>query len=207
MIWKDIATTLYLGIIGGLVPGPILFLGLSEMVISRKKGINRGSMYIIVAGLTEMAIGLFLIITASWLKIPAIVFHGFAIIGIGLLIYIAIELFKLKKIDYQQEQKNVGVSQVILLMIFNGTVWLFWLSVCLPIAFSLGSQINLGEYLFVLIFEVAMVATMLTIFFGFSYFQKFFYDKKNVETFLNVLSFLILLVAVKVLYEELVFWI
>jgi threonine/homoserine/homoserine lactone efflux protein len=129
MIWKDIITALYLGIIGGLVPSPILFLGLSEIVISRKKGISRGSMYIVVAGLTEMGIGLFLIITASWLKIPQIVFHSFAIIGVGLLIYIAIQLFKLKKIDYQQDRKSVGISSVILLMVFNGAVWLFWLSV------------------------------------------------------------------------------
>src|SRR3989338_7696255 len=115
MIYNDLVTTILLGFIGGLTPGPILLIALSEILRSPHKGIINGGMYIIVAGLTEFFIGLFLIATSAWLKIPDIVFHIFAIVGVIMLVYIAIQLYKIKKVDYEKEQKKISAKHIVAL--------------------------------------------------------------------------------------------
>ncbi len=107
VIYKDIFTAITLGFIGGLIPGPIIFLAFSEILKSPKKGFSNGAMYIFVAGLTEFLIGVFLVVTSTWLKIPSIIFHILSLIGFIILLYIAFQLFKIKKIDFN-EQKRVG---------------------------------------------------------------------------------------------------
>jgi threonine/homoserine/homoserine lactone efflux protein len=67
-----------------------------------------------------MAIGVFLVVTFSWFKIPQTIFHIFSILGIAMLIYIATQLFKTKKIDYEKEQKYIGTIGIILLMVHYG---------------------------------------------------------------------------------------
>ncbi len=203
---KDIITTIILGFIGGLTPGPILLIALSEILRSPKKGLVNGGMYIIVAGLTEFFIGLLLVATSSWLKIPHVVFHIFAFVGVVMLAYIALQLYKIRKIDYTKEQKKVGIKHIFLLMIFNGPLWLYWTSVCLPIAFSMGSSIHYGEYLFVAIFEISMVVVITIIFFGFNALRKFLLNERVIRKVFVALAILVFLLALKILYTEIIYF-
>ena len=123
-----------------------------------------------------------------------------------MLVYIAIQLYKIKKVDYEKEQKKISAKHIVALMVFNGPMWLFWVSVCLPIAFSLGDKVNHGEYLFVLIFEISMIVAMAVIFFGFNYFRKFLSNEKIIRKVFIVLSLFIFLIALKILYKEILFF-
>ena len=156
-----IITAITLGLVGGLTPGPILMIALSEILSSPEKGLERGWMYILVAAGTEFLVGLFLIFSASWLEIPEAVFHILSFIGVALLAYIATLIYKTRKFNYSKQQKKVGIKHVVLLMIFNGPMWLFWLSVCLPAAFDLGSVIHNGEYLFIVVFLLKQMTLLL----------------------------------------------
>jgi threonine/homoserine/homoserine lactone efflux protein len=202
VIFKDISTAIILGLIGGLTPGPVIILALSEILRSPTKGISNGTMYIAVAGLTEFCIGFFLVATSSWLKIPPFIFHMLAVVGAFLLFYIAFQLYKIKHFQYEQENKKVGVKHIIMLMILNGPMWLFWISVCLPIAFSLGNQIHYGQYLFIAIFEVSMVTALAAIFFSFRLLRKYLSNEKIVGKVFIILSVLIFLIGLRLLYSE-----
>ncbi len=206
MILSIILTAVFLGFIGGITPGPILLVALSEILQSPEKGLTKGRMYIFVSALTEFCIGLFLVVTSSWLKIPSIFFHVFAVFGVVLLIYIAIQLYKIKGTDYTKEQKQIDIKHIVMLMIFNGPLWIFWVSVCLPTAFSLGDVLKYGEYLFIIIFQISMIVAMFVIFYGFNSLRKFLTNEKVIKKVFTVLSVLVFFIALKVLFSEIKFF-
>lgn len=206
MIASDILTAVLLGFIGGITPGPIILLAFSEILRSPKKGLVNGMIYLTYAGLTEFCVGLFLIITSSILKIPLLYFHYLSIIGIAILIYLVIKLLQINKIEYNEKGKSIKPKHIILLMIFNGPMWLFWLSVCLPTAFNLGSNIVHGEYLFIVVFEISMMTGLAIILFGFNSFRNHFTNPKLVRRIFLVLSILLMLLIVKMAYSEIVYF-
>ena len=94
---EHIFTAIILGITGGIIPGPIIILAFSEVLRSPDKGLINGGKYLLFAGLSDFIIGLFLIATSSWLNIPPIVFHAIAIIGVIMLVYLSVQVYKIHK--------------------------------------------------------------------------------------------------------------
>lgn len=203
---NDILTPIILGLIGGVTPGPIILLAFSEVLKNSKKGLANGGIYLIYAGLTEFFIGLFLIITSTSFQFPTIVFHLLSIIGITLLIYIAIKMFSISSIKYDKNIKSIRPHHIIGLMILNGPLWIFWISVCLPSAFNLGKFINYGEYIFLVIFEISMMTGLGIMLFGFNAFRDYFSNKKIVSRIFHVLTILLGFLIVKMIYTESLFF-
>ncbi len=199
---NEILTPIILGLIGGVTPGPIILLAFSEVLKDSKKGLANGGIYLIYAGLTEFFIGLFLIITSKSFQIPAIVFHILSIIGIALLIYIAIKIFNINSIKYDDKLTSIRPIHIIGLMILNGPLWIFWISVCLPSAFKLGQLINHGEYLFLLIFEISMMTGLGIMLFGFNTFRDYFSNYKIVRNTFRILTIILSLLIIKMIYSE-----
>lgn len=207
MIFNDILTALVLWLVWGLSPGPIILLSFSEILRSPKDGLKNGGMYLVIAWLTEFFIGLFLIGTAAWLKIPVMIFHGLAILGIAMLLFIAFQILKIRTIDYTQEQKQMSIFHIALFVLLNWPLWLFWISVCLPAAFRLGDKIYLGEYVFAIIFEIGVILGLAVMLFGFNSFRNFFSREEIVRRIFTALGILLILMAGRMAYEELLFFI
>lgn len=206
MILENIFIAIVLGFTGGITPGPIILLSFAEILRSPKQGLVNGGMYLLFAGLTEFCVALFLIYTSSWLSIPNIVFHFLAIFGIAILIFLAINILKINKIEYKEQKKQIQIKHIIGLMLFNCPMWLFWLSVCLPAAFRLGTQIRHGEYLFAIIFEISMMFGLAIMLFGFNSFRKFFTNERIIKRIFLILSSLLFLIALKILSSEVLFF-
>lgn len=202
----DIFTPILLGFIGGITPGPIIFLAFSEVLKDSKNGLANGWMYLVYAGLTEFFIGLFLITTSTNLNLPPVIFHILAIIGIALLIYIAVKILGIRSINTNQQSKNIKRHHIIGLMLVNGPLWIFWVSVCLPAAFNLGQQINFGEYMFLVIFEISMMTGLAIMLFGFNSFRNYFSNERIVKRIFQVLTLLLALIIVKMIYTESIFF-
>jgi threonine/homoserine/homoserine lactone efflux protein len=196
-----------LGLTGGIMPGPIILLAFSEILKSPKKGLANGGIYLIVAGLTEFAIGLFLVATSSWLNIPEIILHSIAIIGSVLLGYIAYQVYKIRKIEYDNSKHKIGVWHIFILMLFNGPMWIFWISICVPSALKLGDLVNFGQYLFIVIFEISMMFGLGVMLFGFNSFRKVFTNEKLIRKIFIILSILLFIIAAKILYSEITFFV
>lgn len=207
MTLNDLATPVLLGLTGGLTPGPIILLAFSEMLRSPKSGMAHGGMYLLIAALTEFCIGLFLVVSATWLAIPPIVFHVVGVVGGLILLYIAFQVYQIRSIRYQQEQKKINPFYIVLLMLLNGPLWLFWLSVCLPAAFQFGSVLPYGQYLFVLIFELSMAAGLAAMLLAFHFSRHIFSNPKIIHNVFAVLSLVLFLMAGKILYQEVSFFI
>jgi threonine/homoserine/homoserine lactone efflux protein len=201
-ILNEILTPIILGLIGGVTPGPIILLAFSEILKDSKKGLANGGIYLIYAGLTELFIGLFLIITSKSFQVPAIVFHLLSIIGIALLIYIAIKIFNIRSIKYDNKTTSIKPIHIIGLMILNGPLWIFWISVCLPSAFKLGQLVNHGEYIFLLVFEFSMMTGLGIMLVGFNTFRDYFSNYKIVRITFRILTIILGLLIIKMIYTE-----
>ncbi len=205
MIFEWIATAIILWLIGGVTPWPIILLAFAEVLHSPRNGLRNGWMYLLFAGLTEFAIGIFLISTSSRLHIPSLLFHGIAIGGAGVLIYLALQIYRIRTIDADVPPQKTGFFHIIVLMLLNWPLWLFWISVCVPAAFRLGEFIQYGEYLFVIIFEIAMVLALSCMLFGFNAWRKYFTNEQIVGKIFVVLACLLSFMALKILYTECIF--
>ncbi|MBU8892381.1 MAG: hypothetical protein KOO66_06355 [Bacteroidales bacterium] len=202
----DLLTPILLGFIGGVTPGPIIFLAFSEVLKDSNKGLIHGGMYLIFAGLTEFFIGLFLIITSKSFQLPPIVFHTLAIAGISLLIYIAVKIFSINSISPKKQSRSISGKHIIAIMLVNGPLWMFWVSVCLPAAFNLGQSITYGEYLFLVLFEISMMSGLAIMLFGFNAFRNYFSNEKNVRRIFQILTGLLVLIIIKMIYSESIFF-
>ena len=205
MITSNILTTIILGFTCGLSPGPIILLSFSEILRSPKEGLKNGGMYLAVAGLTEFCIGLFLIATASYFQIPTFLLHILSLFGAWLLLFIAYQIFQIRTIQCNTNtpKKTIGMWKIALFVLLNGPLWLFWISVCLPIAFQLGTSIYWGAYLFICIFEISMMIGLACIIFGFHTFRSFLSQESIVHKIFVFLGILLILMAGKILYTEL----
>lgn len=202
----DILTPIILGFVGGITPGPIILLAFSEIIKDSNKGLINGGTYLLFAGLTEFIIGFLLITTSNNLNFPPIIFHFLSALGITLLIYIALNTLGIDSINIKKESKPITKYHIIGIMLVNGPLWMFWISVCLPAAFNLGQLINYGEYLFLIIFEISMMTGLAIMLFGFNAFRTYFSNKKVVKSIFKILTILLSILIIKMIYSETIFF-
>jgi threonine/homoserine/homoserine lactone efflux protein len=202
MILKLYFPIILLGFIGGITPGPILIMAFSEILIKSRQNIKRAVEIIIVTVFTETIIALFLITFSKVFKIPPILFHLVSIIGISILFMLSINMFKVKEMNTAVEKKDTNLLKVFLIMIFNGPLWMFWISVCLPLVYQMADKMVFGEYIFLIIFEISMIAGISLMFFLFSLITKNVKNQKKIQILYIILGVILGLLALKMLISE-----
>lgn len=207
MIWELIFTAIALGLVWGFTPGPVILLAFSEILHSPKQWLTKWGIWIFFAGLTEFFIGLFLIVTVSWLQIPGIILHIVSIFWIVILLLLARKIVQIKKLHLSWEyQSQIKTSHIVLLMLTNWPLWFFWISVCVPAAEKLWNTIFLWQYLFLVLFEISMMAGLTIMLFWFQYFRKIFSNHRIVHRVFTILAFIILSIAGKMLIHEYIYF-
>ncbi len=191
-----------LGFTDGITPGPIILTAFSEILKSPKGGLFKGGKYLLVAALTEFCIALFLVTSSKIFSIPEIVFKILSFLGAGMLIYIGIIVLKIKSLNNEEKKENVKPWHIFVFMVFNGPMWLFWISVYIPEAHKMNTYIAFSDYLFVIIFEIFMIIGLDIIIYGFYSFRKLLLSEKFIKNVFRILSILIFLVAAKILYSS-----
>ena len=207
-MWIDIIiTAIILWLIWWVTPWPVILIAFSEMLKSPKKWLKRGILFLFIAAITEFFIALFLILSFSFLQIPEFIFHIISLVWVLVLLYIAYQVYKVRKIEYSEDTKQVKAWHIFTLMMLNGPMWVFWLSVCLPEAFKLWNILPYWEFIFLIIFEISMMIWLGLILFSFYWFRKAFTNEKIVGKIFLILSLLLFGIAVKILYTEIIYFI
>lgn len=206
MLWDILFTTITLWLIWGLTPWPVIFIWFSEILEFPKKWLIRWWIFVLVAGVTEFFIGLFLIATSAWLKIAPLFIHFVGLWGVIMLCFLAWKISKINSIKHQQSKKDIKILHIIVLMASYWPLWLFWISVCLPIALKFWNIFPHGGYVFLAIFEISMMVWLWVLLFLFYSFRHIFSNKKVIGKVFMVLSILLLYIAMKMLYGEILFF-
>jgi threonine/homoserine/homoserine lactone efflux protein len=148
-----------LGLIGGSIPGPVLAATFTQIL---QKNFRSGLGVVAWSLLVEALVAL----CSMWLlqlftPTPA-VFKAVSIVGAIVMLWIASKLWNIKHIDTHQSLV-FNRQSIALMIVTNGVLWTFWITVCAPQAIALGQQMFMGQYVFLLAFEVGWVASTIAV--------------------------------------------
>lgn len=197
-----LATAFVLGLVGGIVPGPVLGATFTEILQS---GLYKSLRIILWAMLTETLVALISLIVLSSFGLSQSFFNAISFIGAGILIWIAVQLWKIRSLDIG-EKVHFGVGKIASMILANGVLWTFWITVCVPKAVTLGKQMHYGQYLFLLLVEIGWLISTVGVAFIFSWFRSLLSNPRVVPYMFKFFSFVFVYFALTMLHTSILYF-
>lgn len=157
-----------LGLIGGMIPGPVITAVFTEVLQS---GYLKSLRIIFIALVTESVVAVISLMILASLGFNEAFFRGLSLAGAVILVWISISIWKVKSLD-TGEKVHFSFWKIILMILSNGVLWTYWITICIPKAILLGTQIQLGEYLFMALVQLGWLISTLVVAYLFSSFRK-----------------------------------
>jgi len=157
-----------LGLIGGLIPGPVL-AAMFTMIL--QDGIRKSLRMVWIAFITESLVALCSLLLLASLGLNEAFFRGLSLLGALILLWIASSIWKVRSLE-QEHKVQFGFWKVILMILSNGVLWTYWLTICIPKAILLGEEIRGGAYLFMGLVQLGWLLSTLSVGFLFSRFRQ-----------------------------------
>lgn len=201
-IFLELLSIFVLGFIGGSIPGPILTSAFTETV---RKGFIKSLDVIFFALLSEIIVASFIMIVIFTLHIPQGFFYAISFIGALVLIWMATEIWKIKKLH--DKGKIFDFKKIFLLTVFNGPLWIFWSTICVPQAFILSKKITGGQILFLLLFELGWLASTVLLTLLFSRFRPLLIKPGIISQVFKFFAIILLLFAVRLVLDSYFFFV
>jgi len=199
----ELITAFVLGLIGGMIPGPVVTAIFTEILQS---SFLKSFRIIFIAMLTETLVALFSLVFFISLNFSEAFFRGISIIGALILILIGISIWKIKKID-SGEKVNFGFWKISTMILANGVLWTFWITICVPKAIFSGNQLFLGEYYFLGLVEIGWLLSTTILAFIFSRFRKLLSKPKIIPVIFKIFALTFFYFAVDMAYKSIIFFI
>lgn len=194
---------LLLGLIGGVIPGPVLAATFTEIL---QNGFIKSLRIILLAMFTETIVALISLVALTYFKLPQTFFYIISFIGAGVLIWIATSIWKIKKID-TDDKIHFSFAKIASMILANGLVWIFWITVCIPKAVRLGEQLLFGQYIFLVFVEIGWLVSTVVVALIFSNFRKYLSNPKIVPVIFKVFALIFIYFAISMIYNSLIFFI
>lgn len=199
---QQIITALALGLVAGIIPGPVLAATFTEILQS---GFVKSLRIVFWAMFTETTIALACLLIFSSFGLPESFFHALSFIGAGILIWIAMQLWKIKSLDLA-EKVHFRAGKIAAMILANGVFWTFWITVCIPKAIVLGEKIRYGQFLFLLLVEAGWLISTIGVAFVFSWFRRVLSNPQVVPFTFKFFSVVFVYFALSMLYSSIIFF-
>ena len=186
-----------------MIPGPVLAATFTEIL---QYSFAKSLRIIFWAMLTETLIALFSLLAISALHLSEGFFRAISFVGAGILIWIAINIWKVKKID-TGEKVHFSLGTISAMIMANGVLWMFWITVCVPKAIFLGERIHFGQYLFLGLVEVGWLISTLGVALVFSGFRKLLSNPKTIPFIFKIFSLAFFYFALNMIYQSIRYFI
>ncbi len=164
----ELVIALMLGLIGGVIPGPVITSIFTEILQS---GYLKSLRIVLIALVTETLVALGSLLILGSLDFNEAFFRGLSLAGAAILIWIAISIWKVRTLE-SGEKVQFGLWKVVVMILSNGVLWTYWITICIPKAILLGDQLHLGEYLFMGLVQLGWLISTLVVAFIFSRFRR-----------------------------------
>jgi threonine/homoserine/homoserine lactone efflux protein len=191
-----------LGLIGGLIPGPVITAIFTEVLQS---GFHKSLRIVLIALITEALVALISLILFSALGLSESFFHGISLVGAGILIWIATSIWKVKSLD-SGEKVHFSIWKIIVMILSNGVLWTYWITICIPKAILLSDQIHLGAYLFMGMVQLGWLLSTLAVAFIFSRFRKVLSRPKVIPILFKVFALAFIYFAIDMAYKSIIYF-
>jgi len=167
MFAGEIITAISLGLIGGVIPGPVITAVFTEIL---NAGLQKALRIIFFAMLIETLVAFISLVFFSSLGLNEGVFRGLSFLGAAVLIWIALSIWRIKTLD-SGERAVFSFAKITLMILSNGVLWTYWITICIPKAILLSKQIQFGDYLFMLLVQIGWLVSTLLVALLFSRFR------------------------------------
>ncbi len=199
---QEIFTAFVLGLVGGLVPGPVLAATFTEIL---QGGFPKSLRIIFWAMLAETLLALISLVAFSFLGLSESFFYALSFVGAGILIWIATQLWKIKSLDVG-DKVHFGIGKIFSMIFANGILWTFWITVCVPKAILLGQQLHYGQLVFLVLVEMGWLISTVGVAFAFSWFRGVLSNPKAIPRMFKLFSALFVYFALSMLYTSATFF-
>lgn len=191
-----------LGFIGGMIPGPVITAVFTEVLQS---GYFKSLRIIFIALVTESIVAVISLVILASLGFNEAFFRGLSLAGAAILIWISISIWKVKTLD-TGEKVHFGFWKIILMILSNGVLWTYWITICIPKAILLGSQIRLGEYLFMALVQLGWLISTLLVAYLFSRFRKILSRPRVIPVLFKVFALAFAYFAVDMIFKSILYF-
>ena len=199
---NELVSALVLGLIGGVIPGPVLTATFTEVLQS---GMWKSMRIILWAMLTETVVALLSLLALSSMNFSERFFQGLSLVGAAILIWISTSIWKVHKID-TEEKVHFSLGKISAMIMANGVLWTFWITVCVPKAILLSEKVAFGNYLFLLLVEIGWLVSTVLVAYIFSKFRKILSNPKVVPIMFKIFALTFVYFAVDMVYRSLKFF-
>lgn len=191
-----------LGLIGGVIPGPVLTATFTEILQS---GFLKSFRIILWAMLTEAVVALISLLALSSMNFSESFFQGLSLVGAVILIWISTSIWKVHKID-TEEKVHFSLGKISTMIMANGVLWTFWITVCVPKAILLSEKVAFGSYLFLLLVEIGWLISTVMVAYIFSRFRKILSNPRIVPIMFKIFALTFVYFAVDMVYGSIKFF-
>lgn len=197
----QLSSIFFLGFIGGSIPGSILTSIFTETV---RKGFIKSLQIILFALISEIIVASFILFILFSIRIPQSFFYGISFVGAVVLVWIAKQIWSIRKLN--DKGKLFDFKKIFLLTIFNGPLWIFWSTICVPQAYLLSKEINGGQVLFLVLFELGWLSSTLLITFFFSRFRPLLIKEGVVSKVYKFFALILIIFAARMIITSTLFF-
>jgi len=188
---NDIIFAFILGLIGGVIPGPVLAATFTEILQS---GFLKSLRIIIWAFLVETTVALISMLLLSSFNLHENIFRIISVAGAVILVWISISIWKIKKID-SENKVSFSFWKISLMILSNGMLWIYWITVCIPRAMILNEKIFMGNLLFLVLVELGWLISTIFIAIIFSQFRNLLSNPKVISVIFKFFALVFLYFA------------
>ncbi len=199
----ELVIALMLGLIGGVIPGPVITAVFTEILQS---GYLKSLRIIFIALVTETIVALISLLVLGSLGFNESFFRGLSLAGAFILIWIAISIWKVRSLD-SGEKVHFGLWKVVLMILSNGILWTYWITICIPKAILLSDTVYLGEYLFMALVQLGWLISTLLVAFMFSRFRKALSRPKVIPVLFKLFALAFAYFAIDMIYKSVLYFI
>ena len=163
----ELVIAFLLGLIGGVIPGPVITAVFTEILQS---GLPRSMRIIFIALVAETLVAVICLVILESLGFNEAFFRGLSLFGAVILVWISITIWKVRSLD-SGAKVHFTVWKILIMILSNGVLWTYWITICIPKAILLSEQLYLGAYLFMGLVQLGWLISTVIVAFLFSRFR------------------------------------
>jgi len=191
-----------LGLIGGVIPGPVITAVFTEIL---QEGFSRSLRIIFIALIIETIVAVISLVLFASLDLPESFFRGLSLVGAVILVWISFSLWKVRSLD-TGEKVHFSIWKIAVMILTNGILWTYWITICIPKAILLNDHIRLGAYLFMGLVQLGWLLSTLLVAFTFSRFRRLLSRPRVVPVVFKVFALAFAYFAFDMVYKSILFF-
>ena len=199
---QELVIAFMLGLIGGLIPGPVITAVFTEILQS---GYLKSLRIIFIALVTESLVAVISLLLLFSMNFNEAFFRALSLAGAVILIWISFSLWKVRSLDTGQKV-HFGFWKIILMILSNGVLWTYWLTICIPKAILLSDHMHLGAYVFMGLVQLGWLLSTLLAGFLFSRFRKILSRPKVIPVMFKLFALAFAYFALDMVYKSIRFF-